>query len=379
MAKFQYVLAAAIFVMLLFSFYADYESPERDIRENETDKYLVTENFGWIGESETTSRNIMNKERLDITYESPNRTLESFDSMQVQKGFPRDTVSKTVDLEMVEPENLYIVFTVEDANHHGDLEFSIDGELIKSFEPEKGRRHTVKISDLESGSSTLRISAEESPSHVFWTANSYSLRDVDIILEDYAVQKNIETFRIHDYELTGFDRGSIEFYVREDTEAVSPLLIDINGNTVFERSPVARPTSYNAEFSKSEADLSPGENVVSIYSSPDVNYRLENLNVDIHYITTTDRTTVETSFELPFLKYQFLSEEEGVIEYYVENRGVGEELEITLPNNEFVQTPRVGWNEIRFSKDDVDRGENTVQLTTSGSYEISDFRVFIDE
>ncbi len=380
MAKFQYVLGAAILLMLLFGIYADYQSPGDDPGENVTDEYLVSENFGWIGESETTSRNILSKERLDITHESPNRTIESFSTITVQDGFPGDSMRETVELNAVDPEALYISFTVEEANHHGDLQFFLDGVSKESLAPETGQRHTVKIDDLERGESTLLMSAKKSPAHIFWTANRYVLNDVEVIVEDQAVQKNTETFKAHEYELSGFQEGRIDFHVRDDNvEATSPLKIDINGNRVFERSPVPRASAYEATFSKEEANLGPGENTISVYSEPGVYYRLENLNVDLHYITTTDRTTVQTYFELPFVDYQLLSEDQGIIEYYVENRGVGEELEINLPNANYTQTPTVGWNELRFSKEDVDRGENRVQLTTSGSYEITRFRVYLED
>ena len=378
MAKFHFVLIAAVATMAIFGFYGGSDYAERGWSRAETDEFLVETDFGNIGDFETSYRNIFERNRLDVSYESPNKTVEQFDDLTVRNGFPGEKVSRTVDFEAYEPEAVYVKFTVESSKPYGDFELGIDGELKESFEPEEGVRHTVKLEDIEEGRSTLMLSAEPSPQHVFWSPTEYKLSNVEIILEDRAVEKNTETFRVYDYEVSSFDKGELEFYVREDIQDDVPLTIDINGNTVFERQPKKRAHSYETTFSMEETDIRPGENSISIYSEPGANYRLENFVADLHYYTTTDRITVETDFELPIHQYQFLGENQGRIEYYVEKVGVAEDLEISLPNRDFVENPSTGWNRLTFSKEDVKRGSNTVQLTTSGNYRINKFRVFLD-
>jgi len=383
MAKFHYVLMAAVIVMFVFGLFGgtDYGNEREGIGrdgENDSGDYLYSFKPGRIGDFNSTTRTVFHDDSLVVMEESPNRTVKSYEKLEVQRGVFSDTVSESLRFETMEPEAVHISFTAETAQTYGDLVFMVNGHVEKTMVPEEGKRYTVSLENITRGENVLLISAEN-PGYVFWSPAKYQLSDVEIKLEDMAVSRNTETFRAYDYELSSFDTGTVEFFVRDDVRANEPLRIDINGNNIFERTAAKRSLPYNARFSKFGTDLRQGENTLSIYTGKNSEYPLSNINIELQYYQSTERTSIQKSFNLPLHQYQLIRENNGYIDYRVESIGVAEDLEISLGDREFTESPELGWNRIDITKNDLKNGENNLTISTPGSFEISEFRIVMED
>lgn len=367
---------AAVVVLFVFGLFGgtDY-AEDRDLknpRNNSEEDYLMSFEPGRIGNYNSTTRTLLQKSSMDIEQESPNRTVREFENLEIQNGVFSGEETQTAGFEAGDPNALYVSFTVDSSKTHGDLQLFLNGHVEASFKPEKGKRYTVKMENVSKGENVVMLAAEN-PGYVFWSPASYSLSNVEVILDDEHVSKNTKTFRAYDYELSSFDVGEVEFFVNEDVKTDSPLMIDINGNRIFERNAFKRSTPYSTSFSKEETNLKQGENTLSIYTGPDSEYAVSNLDIGIKYYQSDRRTTVERSFDIPLHKYQLM--DKGQIEYDVENIEVNEPLEISLGNSTFEETPEIGWNTVDITKEDVKNGQNQISISTKGSYEIKDFRI----
>lgn len=349
---------------------------------------LFEKNVGWMGNISTTSRSVLGLSDIDVDPGAPNKTLESFEQFTVKNSIFWGDNSFTTTFEAQKPRSLYVKFTVADADragrtifgfNAGRMIFGLNGNIEKKRGFRPGKTYTVKLSNVSKGQNTLLIAAEN-PGIMFLDTTFYDMRDAELILNDKAFSKNLNTFRLFPYEVKGFDQGEITFSVNEDVTAQTPLRVDINGNRIVNRRAVKRATPYSEKFSSVEADLRRGENTISFYTRPGSRYKLSNVNVDVDYYATTTRETVRGTFEVSDFDYTFTdSDAEGTITVNVEEIGLEKPMKLTLNNRTYQFSPQNGKNTFSFKGSDLVEGKNTVTLRTTGSYRISDLSVKLED
>ncbi|MDY6788444.1 MAG: hypothetical protein SVV03_00625, partial [Candidatus Nanohaloarchaea archaeon] len=339
---------------------------------------LLSKNVGWIGEISTTSRTPLQLDKVNAGSTDPNQTVESFEKIEIRNSVLGSDNFVTAKFETREPKALYLKFTVADANPSGKMIFNLNGNVEKKRELQPGKSYTIKLSNMSKGKNTLLLAAE-SPGLMFWSTALYDLRDVELVLNDRSFSRNTKTFRLFPYEVEGFDQGELSFSVHEDVEARDPLVVDINGRTVMERSAVKRPEPYSKKFSASETDLRPGENTVSFYTRPGSDYTLSNVNINLDYYATTSRNVVSESFDLPFFDYRLIdSDDRGTMTLDVDKIGLEKPVKVSLNNKTWNRMLEGGENTFEFRGGSLLEGENTVELVTTGSYKISRLEVKLE-
>lgn len=382
MSNFAYVLmaATALFVVGgLIAGVSDTPSLQTVDSDEASEKgVLFSKDFGNIGNVSFSSRTLPDglPWQIDVEYTSPNKSVASYNQLEMSRGAFSDEESELVNFEAQEPKALYVEFAVEEARPYGEMLFILNGHTERRLTPTVGKSYSVKLTNFSAGKNTLLL-ATEGPGYRFWSSTMYQLRDVRVFVKDEAVRKHTQSFRIFEYELDNFDQGTVQFKV-ENTKATAPLRVEINENLVWEGSPIPRASPYERTFSKAEHELRPGENTISFYSEPGAEYDITDAILTLDYYSTIYQRTVEEDFEVSQVKYQlFRGDRKGRISFNVDSIGVNRPITLELNNRTYEFTPEGGQNVLEFAKEDIRPGTNTVRITTSGSYEISDFRVQI--
>ncbi|MDY6770591.1 MAG: hypothetical protein SV186_01390 [Candidatus Nanohaloarchaea archaeon] len=379
MSNFAYVVmaGAALFVVGgIIAGTSDMPGINVEGDDSTPDGALLKTDLGVIGNINSSSRTISFGTK-DIEYQSPNKTVQGYDRLVVSKGMFSSANSTLVQFTARQPDALFLTFTVAGARPIGDLVVKLNGETVRTLKPDAGERRTIKLTNISKGTNTVLLTAK-GPGYQFWTSTRYEMRDVTFTLKDDAVRKNLDTFRLYNYEVEGFDTGTVRFFVNEDVRATAPLKVDINGETIWTGTPIKRNLPYTVSFASATTGLHPGENTISFYSQPGAQYTLSNVQMDVQYLATTNTQTVQKTFNIPLVKYQLFGKQDGKIAFDIERIGVRAPITIKLPHKTFTVTPDTGGTKtLTFSKSAVNQGQNTVTITTSGNYEIGNFTISV--
>ncbi|MDY6773987.1 MAG: hypothetical protein SVS85_02205, partial [Candidatus Nanohaloarchaea archaeon] len=201
---------------------------------------------------------------------------------------------------------------------------------------------------------------------------SYTLEEVSV---SAVYPREMKPFRMYEYEISGFDRGELRFSITEDVVRQDPLVMKINGNTVFEGTPIKRALPYTQTFHANTTGLTAGENVLSLSTSGRSSYPLENLQMTFYYVAGTQQRTVVRHFILSGSEYSSLSGNGGILEMEVDSVTLQRPVTVKLPDAEFTRTLNAGTNTFKFGKQAVHKGENTLTISTDGSYRVSNLTI----
>ncbi len=368
-SEFVYVLAAGIAILVVGGVLAGLTDevgvggPDGDT----VGRQLASYSPGTIGAIDSTSRTLQFGD-VTVADESPNVTAATRGTVSVSSSV-LDSSTETVTFESQSPQRVFISFTPSQAADPDSLIITVNGEAVDIPDFEVGEPVTISAESVQSGRNSIVFRAED-PGAAFWRRPSFTLDDVEVVVEDAANAGTVETFRAYQYEVEGFDRGELRFSVTEDVVRDEPLRIQINGNTVVERSPVTRALPYTATFSANETGISAGENVLAVRTGGDSRYTLDNLQMTLYFFAGTERRTVEREFQMPPSTYRNLGDDGGNITIEVDRVGLQRPVTIELGNATFTRTLDVGENVIRFGQSDVGKGTNTVRISTDGSYRV---------
>lgn len=378
MSNFVYVMAAGVALFVLGGIIAGVtDIPAVDTGETaEGDGGLFSTEIGVIGTVEQDFR-VVDFGDINVSYRSPTKTVDQQDELRLIGGAFDEGDTKFVSFDVQDPEDLTMSFSVAQARPYGDLIVTLNGEEERTLQPEAGRTHEVTFSNVTEGTNNILMEVE-GPGYRFWSSTMYDLRDFEVTVDDMAVRRNTKTFRVYEYEWDGFDTGEIRFDIDEAVREY-PLVIEINGNQVYEASPIDRALTENTSFTRDGTGLSLGENTISFYSQPGAEYQLTGTELDIQFFGSPAQRTVTEEFQLPEDAYRRLDEELGKISFDVNRIGLDREVMVELNDREYTVDPSTGTNDLMFTRDDVSQGTNELSFTTDGNYEISEVRIDVGQ
>lgn len=379
MTNFAYVLMAAVAVLVVGGVIAGVsDAPGINIQGDDTDGDAVySEDIGVIGNISYSSRTI-DLGDVDVEYSSPNTTVDTADSVTVSSSTFEDPQTELFRFESRSPETLYVTFSVPSVGDSGELEFVLNGQTATTISPEAGTTRTVALDNLTAGENTLLLRAT-SPGYAFWRSSRFELQDMELTVTDDAATKEVLPFRVYDYEVQNFDVGTLRFNV-EDSVRRNTLDAQINGYTVYQGRPSQRVLTYDREFSATRTSLTAGENVLTFQTQSGSNYALSSVQLELRAYDTTDRRVVTETVSVPRVDYELMTEEDGGrISFDVEQVNVQKPMTITFGDASFDLTPSGGEQTLYFDRDDIDSGENELEISTTGNYEIQNFRIELGE
>lgn len=375
MTNFAYVLMAAVAVLVVGGVIAGVsDAPGINVQGDDTDEGAVySEDIGVIGNISYSSRTI-DLGDVDVEYSSPNRTVATQDSVTVSASTFEDPQTKLFRFSSPSPETLYVTFSVSSTGDSGELELVLNGQTAATVSPEAGTTRTVALDNLTAGDNTLLLRAT-SPGYAFWRSSRFDLQDVELTVTDDAASKVVLPFRVYDYEVQNFDVGTLRFTVGE-TVRQSALVAKVNDYTVYEGRPNQRVLPYEREFSATRTSLSAGENVLTFQTQPGSNYALSNVQLELSAYDTTQRRVVTETVSVPRVDYELMAEQDGGrITFTVEKVNVQKPMTITFGDAEFELTPGGGEQTLYFDKSAISSGENQLEISTTGNYEIQNFKI----
>jgi hypothetical protein len=258
-----------------------------------------------------------------------------------------------------------ITFYIENTNLLGNLIINWNSQTVLDKVANLDR-YRIKIEpQFVTTSNNLMISAGP-PGIAFWDANSYVLKDLEVVAE-YGPEK-IFYFEIYPNELEAWNLGTLKFYTTSGNNG--ELSIRLNGNEIFRKVNPEHLTEVELKFSDIANKMKLGENVLSLKS--DKPFEIDDLKLDISL--STSNVVRERDFTVP---EQGLPPKGHVI-FNVDSIYKPGVLRIKINNHELnVQTIRSGENTVEFDAGYLESGQNTISFSGDGSWDIGDTRIVV--
>lgn len=262
---------------------------------------------------------------------------------------------------------IVITFNVRETNEYGNLNVEWNG---KSFMAEKAPRGTYTVTidaNYVDDANKLLVSAD-GPGFAFWAASIYTLRDFRVELE-YGPSKLI-AFTLGQGDLNTFSKGELRFIGFGSAN----MRVHVNGIKIWEGMPDGVET---IGFNFTDAPLRLGENIMSL-DSPTGEVTLNNARLDIYALT--NQVTRTRTFEITDTQFDMLDKQNkmGEIRFRVESINRKGDLSIEMNGYELeTDTVKQGWNSAYFTNGEAMSGDNTVEFSGTGYWDISEAQVMI--
>jgi len=375
---FYLIIAAMLLIFIIGGFWAGQNSS--DSQNYVANNVFLSTNLGVLGDTENTFTDTY-LGRFSIGAPKANQTLATVESYGIKNGFIGHH-EWAYEFNANNPQAAYLNFDVSETNLYGNLIVELNGKKELNIKVLDSVSPSLKLENIRAGANKLVIKAQGSGLR-FWAPTIYKLKNIKFTLNDYGYHKFTTTFQIYDYELNGFDRAELSFFVTK-SQREEPITIRINNQIIYDQKPYLRATPYTIIFSANETNLKLGENILEITTGENSIYDLENSLLKVFYFGVPNQTSVKRVFQVTNAQYKKISKDnyQGLIQFdnKVYLRG---SLEIRLQNETTNHTfnlfPSSGLSRVFFDKQHISRGLNEIVLTTDGSMEISDLEVMLVE
>lgn len=293
------------------------------------------------------------------------------EEVRLQNGlfFPEKTLP--AEFSGVSADAAYISFTVAETNSYGPLNVILNGKEVKNLSISEKGRYVVKLEGLEeenrvelrAGNSWLRV----------WAPTVYLLEDVSLGVEQWTYEEKVLPFNVYSYEYDGWHAGLVSFQV-SDALRNEPLVIEVNGVRIYEDKPLAGAVIYEAGFSKTETGISMGENVIAFKAGRESEYALKGADIQIFYYDADHPASQEYSFELDTDELEVVRNSTVQLSFDCKSLPVAD-LRINVNDKPVEYELDQGVNEIIISSGKFVWGDNTIEFSTFGTYELEDVAI----
>ena len=301
--------------------------------------------------------------------ETQTELLKTVPQMRVYTGMSGSEV-KEYEIEVKQSfddllKDITISFDVSQSNMYGDLVIKWNGQtFFKTKASPRGYVITIPKSSIRS-SNNIEIYAE-GPGLAFWAANTYIIREFNIVL-NYGPSK-IFSFQLNHDELETWLKARVNFYaIGSSGKSTSKLKIKVNGDEVYSAKPEGAGV---AEFGYSEAPIKLGDNIVTFVAQDDT-IIMQDTKLTL-FLSTTELIK-QFNFNLFDNEYNIMStgKYKPRLRFYVEGIASGGTLEVGVNGNRrLMQTTSVGPNTVYIAPGDLNKGSNTLEFSGTGSWYI---------
>lgn len=207
---------------------------DHDGTDNGENKTLLSESPGRIDFLATK----------EYTHDIPSFTLFKTTNSQIistinpfyvkNSWFDTKTKTATFNIDDVEnTENVFLTFTAD--KHKGVLAITLNGQIVSESELTTANIAPINLpKNLLQKTNTLEFSVSES-GWAFWSANIYSLQNINIIgdITDLSKQESTNVFHLTSTEAANLESVTLEFNPECRQNQVGTLDVTINYETVF--------------------------------------------------------------------------------------------------------------------------------------------------
>jgi hypothetical protein len=253
-----------------------------------------------------------------------------------------------------------ITFDLTQTNSYGNLVIKWNGrEIINQQLSERQHNIFIEAEHVKAGN-TLEVYTT-GPGMMFWASSIYVLKNFNVNL-DYGPQRIIP-FQITPDEMERFMKAELSAYA----SGTGRLDIKINGVMVYSEYPRGMITR---EFTLFDAPMRSGQNILALGDDTGT-YTLRDAVFRIY--VTGERSSPSSTFEMSEENYNLIDRNilRGRISYRIAGMARPGAVEIRINGREIpTQAPIVGWNSASFTSDDVGPGINTITFSGTGSFDI---------
>ncbi len=365
---FLYVLVAAIVIMIIFALISPLVPTGGTPGEMEKMEEFTLGSVGFIEEVPAKSI-ILGSFTVGRTQVE---TIRSFDRMEVQSSmFGRQGHKYTVVIpewyrDLME--DIKIDFRVDSTNMYGNLVVKWNGKTIYQDEAHPRTYHVEVDRNYVENTNSLEVYCE-GPGVMFWASTVYRLKDFKVNLEYGPVK--LVPFELFQNELQAFNKGEISFYAVGDAE----LNIKVNGVNIYEQVPTG---ADSVEFQFTDVPLNMGDNILSFST---VGGPVQMFDTKLRVFLLTNEISRRRTFNISAEEYGSLRQAtgKGRIEYVIENVAREGSMRIRLNGNDLaVPVPAEGTNIVYFTSNQAQEGENELEFSATGSFDVSTVRVGVE-
>ena len=333
--------------------------------EQQQDIQLVSESFGELGgatqDVRTSQIGTFNiGEGLgDIqAYQRERKTLSN-------AIFSKDAI--TFEYNATEPRYAVIDFEVLGTEGSGAFYVEANGERVFERQLVSSADETVNISSeyLRNGVNNFEIGVNKGG---LFGSTEYVIEDVEASIRDRKFNDRTENFQMYEYELRDFVGANISFNIPVDTSIVTaPLEVEVNGNEVFSEASVR--AEQDVSINPTNADLRPGANTVKFSTDADASYLVENAQLVVRYIGTTQSVERNIGFNLAQEQRTHVNRENTLetLRFDFQALSGQGDVEFSINNYNVSMSPSNGENTHELPED-VFEEENEIDLTGRGSF-----------
>jgi len=333
---------------------------------------LAAESFGEIGGATTDIRTVnfgtfnIGEGRGQIqAYQSDEERLSN-------SLFSGNTV--TVLYNGTQPTGSQVSFEVLGKEGSGALYVKANGEKIFENQLVTSATEEIQIdrSNLKTGINKIEIGVNKGG---LLGSTEYLLEDLEVTVEDRKFNDHVDNFQMYQYELKDFREANLTFNIPTDSSVItSPLDIEVNDNTVFSRQSVR--SEQQVSLSRSEAELRPGYNTIEFKTNADAKYTLENTQLTVRYLGTTEDTNRNVSVSLNDTQENYINREntQETLSFDYQLLSGDKNLEIMLGSFNTTLSPINGRNSLDIPEGSFE-DEDNIQFRGSGSFSLNNVRL----
>lgn len=313
---------------------------------------------------------------FDVGHISKERTIESIDSLVVEKGLFR-SVSKEFSFDDENLEDAHLVFTVDDTNDYGNLRIYLNDEVVFDNKTVKGAEYTIEFNKLLSHND-IRVEGQSSGIR-FWAPTTYILSDMKVFAASFDSVDEMYSFIVYDYEMAGFD-AMLSYEVGSGSVRLDDMNIEINGNYINTEKRPMFGSLYKETFDRTDGVIAakPDTNYIKFFADGDAMYEVEGAQLTITYFDSDKAAVSEYTVVVDEDTYDDMENKTIVLEYYVEKMSDDALLDVSLNEQMFNHKTVLYENQIVLGQEDFRRGKtNLLKFSTYGIYRLSDIDIRI--
>lgn len=333
-----------------------------------------SDSLGDIGFITSRTRSI-NIGTFSVGYSMDTESAFSEDQAIIENGWFSER-SKSVRFSGRDADKAVIEFDVSDMNDYGNLTLSLNGETLYN-NITYPRKFVLVAKDLKSDNELLISATSSGPR--FWAPATYLLKSLKVNVEKYDDQTKVVAFEIFPYEYDGWGHGTLSFSV-DSVSGFANMISAVNGKTIYEGRPLPGDI-IERQFTKKEASLIPGENLITFRTDKGVSYDLENAQLVVSYYGSGESNTKVINFDGDRW-WKILGESANVtgeIKFFVEKVNLDTGITIYLNDKDYflAHLKENEWHSIPFSSNDLREKGNEIKFSANGSYRIGKLEVSV--
>ncbi len=374
MDEFIYVLiAAGVILVLLMAFGTPLV--EWMNQEPNATRYEVVSQFslGEVGYSISEVARTINIGSFTLG-KTQSEDLKSFPKIEVSNSLLGSHFEK-FDVELGSEilnglKNIKISFDIAETNLYGNLVVKWNGESVLDTKANLNHYNITIDPEKVKLSNNIEVSCS-GPGLLFWASTVYSLREFNVKAE-YGPEK-IQSFDLSLNELDTWEKGVLKFYTTKGQQA--ELIIKINNDEIYRKQGPEHLETVNITYP--EVALKTGKNLI-VFGVKNGVLDMDDVKMEIFLLG--NQISRERKFNITTAQYNLVKQKGGQIEFNVAEVLKTGTLKIDINDHELnMDVSRTGEFSVYFDQSKISEGENTIEFSGTGGWDIQDVKIKVNK